>query len=121
VPVTGIVGLAPVGDLVAAHRTPHLTRPVEAFVGGSPTDLPDRYEAASPVAHLPLGVPSIIIHGDRDEQVPVALSRSFAGAAADAGDPVVYHEVEGAVHTDLIDPSSVAWRIVLGELDRLSW
>ena len=73
------------------------------------------------MAHLPLGVPSIIIHGDRDERVPVALSRSFAGAAADAGDPVIYHEVEGAVHTDLIDPSSVAWRIVLGELDRLSW
>jgi len=120
VPVKGVVGLAPIGDLIAAQGSPRLTAAVEAFTGGTPGDLSDRYDAASPVARLPLGVPLIIIHGDRDQRVPVALSRSFAGAAADAGDPVVYHEVEGAGHADLIDPSSAAWSIVLGELDRLS-
>ena len=85
----------------------------------TPDQSPDRHVAASPVKNLPIGRPLLVIHGDEDEQIPVAISRSFAGRAADEGDTVIYHELEGVGHDELIEPTSPAWEKVVDEVDRL--
>ena len=42
---------------------------------------PDAYPLASPAELLPLGVPQLLVHGEADDIVPVALSRSYHAAA----------------------------------------
>jgi 3-dehydroquinate dehydratase type II len=119
VPVSAAVGLAPVANLAAAHVRGLGDEAVEDFIRRSPADGSERYAAADPAALLPLGVRQVIIHGDADEEVPVELSETYAGMAADAGDSVAYHELRGVDHYDLIDPSSTSWPTVVGELNDL--
>jgi len=119
VAVTAAVGLAPLADLAAAHRRGVGDDAVEQYLRRSPEDGPDRYALASPIELLPLGIPQVIVHGAADERVPVELSREYAGAAAQQGDAVVYHEIEDAGHDDLVDPASEAWQVVAGELNGL--
>jgi len=117
--ISAVVALAPIGDLEAAHRAGIGGDAVNAFVRRTPEQSPERYAAASPIRNLPIGVPLLVVHGDEDDRVPAAISRSFAGRAADEGDTVVYHELEGVGHNDLIDPATLAWDKVVEEIDRL--
>lgn len=114
-----VVGLAPVSDLAAAHRLDLDDGAVEAMIRRGPDEAPGRYAAASPAEMVPLGVPQLIVHGDADDRVPVEMSRQYAGTAADAGDTVVYDELEGVGHFALIDPTSVAWSKVVRGLGRM--
>jgi 3-dehydroquinate dehydratase type II len=118
-PIAAVVGLAPIGDLEAAHNAGVGGDSIEVFLGGTPAQTPDRYAAASPMSNLPIGVPLLVIHGDQDERIPAPISRSFAGRAADRGDTVVYHEIEGVGHRTLIEPASPAWDMIADEIDRL--
>jgi len=118
-PIAAVAALAPIGDLQAAHDADVGSGAVEAFIRRAPDQSPERHAAASPIKNLPIGVPLLVIHGDEDEQIPVANSRSFAGRAADEGDTVVYHELEGVGHDALINPASPAWEKVVDEVDRL--
>lgn len=118
-PISAVVALAPIGDLEAAHRAGIGSDAVNAFTRRTPEQSPERYAAASPIRNLPIGVPLLVVHGDGDDQVPAAISRAFAGRAADEGDTVVYHELEGVGHDELIDPATRAWAKVVEEIDRL--
>jgi acetyl esterase/lipase len=78
--VSGVLGLAPVADLADAYRLDLDVGAVEALLGGGPDEVPDRYAAADPAA---LGVPEpavVIVHGDVDGRVPVAMSRRYAAS-----------------------------------------
>ncbi|MEA3501360.1 MAG: type II 3-dehydroquinate dehydratase [Actinomycetota bacterium] len=118
-PILAVVALAPIGDLEAAHRAGIGADAVSAFVRRTPEQSPERYSAASPIRNLPIGVPLLIVHGDEDDRIPAAISRAFAGRAADEGDTVVYHELEGVDHGELINPGTRAWARVAEEIDRL--
>ncbi|HYJ77741.1 MAG TPA: alpha/beta hydrolase, partial [Actinomycetes bacterium] len=67
---------------------------------------------------LPLGAPTVLVHGTADPAVPVACSRTYARMATDAGDDVELHELEGVGHYELIDPLSTAWPTVLAAVRR---
>jgi hypothetical protein len=45
--------------------------------------------------------------------VPTDLSRTYAAAAAKAGDDVDLEVVEGVGHFELVDPVSTAWAAVV--------
>jgi len=62
------------------------------------------------------GVPVTIVHGDRDETVPIEVGRSYA----DAHRATKLVAVEGAGHYPPIDPQTPAFAIVLDELGALS-
>jgi dipeptidyl aminopeptidase/acylaminoacyl peptidase len=111
--VTDVVSLAGVTDLEQAHRLGLSSDATGSFLGGTPSDFPERYAAASPMALLPLGEPMLLVHGDRDENVPVELSVSFAHAARAAGDEVELVVRPGADHFEVIDPRGESWRIVM--------
>ena len=119
VPISAVAALAPIGDLKAAHEAGVGDGAVEAFMRRTPEQSPERHVAASPIMNLPVGVPLLIVHGEEDDHIPAEISRSFAGRAADEGDSVVYHELEGIGHEALIDPTMPAWEKVVDEVDRL--
>jgi Esterase/lipase len=87
-----------------------------ALVGGSAADVPERYAMADPAALLPLGVPVTLVHGTRDDWVPVEMSRRYAALAAQAGDPVTLVELPDVEHYGVIDPLSPAWPHVLAAI-----
>ena len=51
---------------------------------------------------------------------PVECSRTYARTAAEAGDDVLLHELDGVGHFELIDPLSAAWPTVLAAVKRVS-
>jgi acetyl esterase/lipase len=113
----GVVSLAGVLDLTLAHRLGLGGGATEALLSGGPDDRPERYAVADPARLLPTGVPTVAVHGSRDEEVPLELSRSYAAAAAAAGQHVALHELPGVDHMALIDPTSSAWPTVLAAVD----
>jgi acetyl esterase/lipase len=117
--LTGAISLAGVVDLAMAWRLNLSNGAVVELLGGSITDVPERYAAASPAAMLPLGVPQVLIHGTHDENVPLQVSQSYAKAALAVNDPVTYIELEGIDHFDVIDPHSSAWSTTIELLRKL--
>jgi acetyl esterase/lipase len=111
------VSMAGVVDLHEAARTGLGAGAVEAFLGGTPEEWPDRYEAASPASLLPIGVPQLLIHGTADETVPPSSSERYARRAKVAGDPVVCELVDGAGHRAAIDPDSRTWARAVAHLE----
>ncbi len=106
----GAISLAGVVDLETGWRR-HLGRDAVAeLLGGSPDEVPERYQLASPAALLPLGVPQVLIHGTADDRVPVEISRDYAARARAAGDQLTLVELPGVDHFALIDPHSAAWQ-----------
>jgi acetyl esterase/lipase len=109
VPLKGVVPLAPVPDLRRAWELKLSSNVVEEFLGGSPEGVPERYRAASPMEMLPLGVRQRAIHGNRDDVVPVSMTRAYVAAARRSGDDCTLTEPAGAGHFELIDPRTAAW------------
>lgn len=114
--IVGVVGQAPVADLERAHALGLGRGAVAELLGGGPADHPERYEAGSPRAMLPLGVPQLIMHGARDEAIPIEHSRAYCEAAYDAGDRVELTELPDAGHMDFLDPESEAHDALCGWL-----
>ncbi len=112
------VSQAGICDLAVAAREGLGDGAVDALLGGSPDELPKRYAVASPAALLPLGVPQLLVHGSRDENVPLAQSQAHLAAAQAAGDEVGLLELD-ADHFDLIDPEHPSWRAVADRLTAL--
>jgi acetyl esterase/lipase len=113
------ISLAGVVDLERASELGIGNGACDAFRGGSAADVPERYAVASPLALLPLGVPQLLVHGSRDEIVPVELSRRYANAAQEAGDEVELVELPAADHFDVVDSGHEAWAAVVERLPRL--
>jgi pimeloyl-ACP methyl ester carboxylesterase len=92
--------------------------PAWELLGGTPQQVPERYAAADPMQLVPLGVPTLLVHGADDETVPVIRSREYAEAAAAAGDDVELLEPSPGGHRVHIDPRSAAWRAAAGWIAR---
>lgn len=112
-----VVALAPVADLRDAHARNLDDGAVATLMGGSPGDRPDEYAAADPAGLLSRGsgrpggeVEITVLHGDRDQRVPVQMSRRLDG--------VRYVELPGVEHFGLVDPLSAAWPYLCAELVR---
>ena len=83
---------------------------VHELLGGTPDEVPHRYGAASPRRRLPIGVPMLLVHGERDDDVPVHVSREFAAAAGDGCELVV---IDDESHYEHLEPNSRSWRAVV--------
>jgi pimeloyl-ACP methyl ester carboxylesterase len=116
-PVALAVALAGVCDLEEGVTTGIGNGAVLELLGADPDS--ELYAAASPIARLPLGSPVLLIHGDADEDVPIAQSRRFHTAALAAGDDCELHELPGGGHFEVIDPAGRAWPILSGRLAAL--
>lgn len=113
------MALAPVADLAEAYRLDLDGGAVAALLGGGPTDVPDRYAEADPSGRMPSRVPTVIVHGAQDRNVPIEISRRYATMARAVGAPVTLNELPESEHFALIDPESAAWPVVTAGLHSL--
>ncbi|MQA86803.1 MAG: prolyl oligopeptidase family serine peptidase [Streptosporangiales bacterium] len=107
--VRAVLALHPPTDLVyeyesepswrAAGMADYRTQKLETFTGGTPTDSPAPYRLASPAARVQQGAPpTLILHGGRDQIVPVEASQRLAGRLAAARVPHRLVEIGYADH-----------------------
>jgi dipeptidyl aminopeptidase/acylaminoacyl peptidase len=108
------VSLAGVVDLIGGAGLSNGA--AASLLGGTPAEVPERYAAASPLALLPLGVRTVLVHGAEDDTVPVEMSEAYAAAAVQAGDEVELVVVAGEGHFEPIDPASASWAAVVARL-----
>lgn len=119
VAVSAVVSQAGVLDLRASARGGLGADAAQAFLGGDPDQVPERYEEASPIERLPLGVPTLCVHASGDGNVPISQSERFVEAAQGAGDEAELSTVDGD-HFVVIDPADPSWALVLDWLDRFA-
>lgn len=99
--VACVVDLA--GDVdLAAYTEPPERDEVAALLGGSPVEVPERYRDASPLSWIDeKTVPFLVIHGSRDEVVPIAQSRRLVAALEAAGVSVRFVELPDVGHDEM--------------------
>lgn len=107
--VSRVVSLAGITDLDVAARHRIGGGAVGRLIESDPPSV------ASPIDHLPLGVPVVLAHAEGDPVVPLDQSRRYAAAARAAGDIVELVEVPSSDHMALIDPVG-AWQAVVPHL-----
>jgi acetyl esterase/lipase len=112
------VAQAPVAALADGYRARLGGGAVAALLGGGPDEVPQRYAAADPVALLPTGVPSVLVHAPADDRVPLAQSSTYLAAAQAAGDDCRLVTVPGG-HFEHLDPRSDAGAALRAALARL--
>jgi acetyl esterase/lipase len=117
-PLLGAASLAGVLDLRQSWQLGLGDHAVDALLGGSPDDVPERYAAASPVNLLPPGMPQMLIHGTDDDIVPVEISETYHRAAGAYGG-VSLRTLPRTGHFELIDPRSAQWPETLGAIRSL--
>lgn len=113
-----VVAQAPVAALADGAREGLGGGAVAALLGGSPEQVPDRYTVADPVALLPTGVPSVLVHAPGDNLVPLRQSETYVAAATAAGDDSRLVRSDGG-HFEHLDPASSACAALHTALARL--
>ena len=108
VPLTAAVAQAGALDLDELSRLNTSDGVVNALLDGTPAEVPHRYDATSPARRLPVGVPLLLVHGARDGDVPLHVSREFAAAS---GAELVLIDDEG--HFEHLEPGSRSWEAVI--------
>jgi acetyl esterase/lipase len=103
-----VVAQAPVAALALGSVLGLGSGAVDAFVGGSPTSVPERYAVADPVALAPSGVRTVLVHGAADDTVPLSQSHAYLAAAG----PGCTLETVAGGHYDHLDPTSPACEVL---------
>jgi len=107
-----VTSLAGVADLRLAWELKLSNAVVADFLGGSPDEVPERYDDASPIELLPFGIPQKVFHGTHDDSVPLELSERFVRAAQLRGDDAELITLQGAGHFELVDPRKREFALV---------
>ena len=105
-----VISLAGVCDLEAAVDDRLGAGAAREFMGAAPAEAPGAYRALNPMALLPSGARTLLVHGEEDDRVPISQSRAYLAAARAAGDDCALLELPGEGHFGLIDPRTVAFR-----------
>ena len=78
------------------------------LMGGTPAAKPAEYQIANPQAHLPLGVPQLLVLADLGD-----LMKPYIAAAEASADPVLTLAPSGANHFDIVTPSTTSGKAVV--------
>ena len=97
-----VVAQAPVADLATAARLRLGAGAVEALLGGQAADRPERLAVADPLGLLPTGVPTVCVHGEGDDVVPIDQSEAYVTRAGGSARLV---RLPGG-HLEHLDPAS---------------
>jgi acetyl esterase/lipase len=108
----GVIPLAGVLDLRRAIDGGVCGEMTEQLLGGSPSEVPDRYRAGSPIELLPFGLPQRSIIGDKDDPALIGIVRHYDATAKEKGDDATLSILDGAGHFELVTPGSAAWPVV---------
>ena len=105
-----VVALAPVSNVRDAVERRGPESAPGRFMAG------EQFAEGSPIELLPLGVPTIVIHGSVDDDVPYSMSDRYVAAADGEAELVT---LEGTGHFELIDPLAPAFAQTVAAVRRL--
>ena len=127
-PVSAVVAIAGPMDLNKSCEDHQSPSTLEAFLLGGPVaSCPSAAAAASPITHINQArqiPPFLLIHGDADDEVPLAQSEAFlealctAGAPADliripSGNHPIFGEVRGGGVNNCLESAKSSWDAAL--------
>ena len=108
--IRAAVSQAGVLDLTLASGLMPSSTPTRALLG-DPKAQYERYVMASPRERLPLGIPQLVLHGDRDDTVSMRIATSYATAARSVNDPCELRVLTHTGHFEHIDAGAEAWHM----------
>lgn len=83
---------------------------LDPFFGGSQSEVPDAWAAGNPfnlVSGIAPDLRVLLVHGEEDQLVPVAMSEDLAAAVEPYAAETRFKLVPGATHSDLVNPAFV--------------
>lgn len=102
--ITAAANLDPTQPLLQDEDSKNTIR----LMGGTMSEVPERYQDASPLAHVDSdAVPFLVFHGGSDQYVTPAEARNFVDAMHKARAEVTYIEVPNADHLYWFDWESM--------------
>lgn len=117
--VDAVVALAPITDMARCELEELGEGAAREFMQSSFVEKPLQYRAASPIHATPANSRILVVHGDRDERVPVEHSRAYV-SAADLSSSVDYMEAPGVQHRSLIDPNEMDWQSIVDWIEKVA-
>jgi len=117
-PIAGVLALAPAATLSAFHQVGVCGGVIDDLMGGAPDQVPERYDAVSPMRLMPR-VPQRIVVGTFDESWGPSGRTYFAAARDTPGIQITMVEAPESGHFEVIAPMTSTWTIVLEELAAL--
>jgi acetyl esterase/lipase len=118
--VQGVLGLAPAPTIGALHSANVCGGVIDGLMGGSPSELPERYAAVSPMRLMPRDVPQRLVVGAHDEVWGPSGRAYFAAAEAGGSSEIALVIAPDSGHFEVIMPTSSTWPIVIEELRKLA-
>lgn len=104
-PVRAVVSYYGPFNLTQGYREPPNPDPLnvravlEAFLGGSPDELPEQYAKASPVSYVTRPLPpTLLVHGSRDHIVEVRFAKDMYKRLRAVGSTSILLEIPWAEH-----------------------
>jgi acetyl esterase/lipase len=127
--IRGVISLYGPVDLAEGWRHPpepdplHVRRILEAYLGGTPAEVPQRYRAASPITYATRKLPpTLLIYGGRDHVVEARFGEQLDRALQRAGTRSVLLELPWSEHAFDIIPNGLGGQIALHYTERfISW
>ncbi|HVS16829.1 MAG TPA: alpha/beta hydrolase [Thermoanaerobaculia bacterium] len=117
VAVSAVVALAPAPALEALHAEGVCGGVIDRLMGGGPEQVPERYEAVSPM-RAPPDVPQVLLIGAHDASwAPYGRAYAKATRAAPVSERLRVVEAPDAGHFEMIAPTSSTWPLVLAALE----
>jgi acetyl esterase/lipase len=117
--VNGVVDLAGPPDLeafLAFAQGACGPEVVESFLGGKPAETDQRYTEVSAFTRLPLGIPQVLIWGERDDMNPIPLGETYLSATEKSGDAVKLVRFPAAGHFEIASPFEPIWPRIQQEI-----
>jgi acetyl esterase/lipase len=102
-----VVSLAGITDLEAAEEADLGAGAVTQFLAGRFAEVP----------YPPIGVKTVLAHGEQDTEVPAMFSLNYARAARASGDTVEVLTDPRAGHMTVVDDASALWKDVSKTLE----
>lgn len=116
--VAGAVSLAGCLDLAAVAELDLDEGAAVDLLGGTPAEVPERYDAADPARLGRTPYPLVVVHGTADEKVPLEVASSWWRAAATPGrDRLVL--LDGVTHFPVIDPAAPTFAVLTEQVEEL--
>jgi acetyl esterase/lipase len=127
--IRAVISLYGPVDLAEGWRHPpdpdplHVRRILEAYLGGTPAQFPDRYRAASPATYATRRLPpSLLIYGRRDHVVEARFGEQLDRALKRTGTTSVLLELPWSEHAFDFIPNGLGGQIALHYTERfISW
>ena len=108
-----VIALAGVVDLRKGFDLHLSNDAVAEFMGGAPDKVSDHYVEADPMEEkIARPAKQWLIHGTKDEVVPVQFSRDYVARKKAQGESAELIEIPQSGHFDLINPNSEAFKQV---------